>query len=374
MGVKMGNNGKVLLVDDNQIVRETISATLEMFGHEAIAVSGGRQALDVVQGDIDVIILDIDMPGMDGFETLAALNRLNLDIPVLFLTGAGSLEYAVKAINLGAYDFMTKPVEDLDLFDAKIRQAIEKRMYVLKERAYKANLEKEVKVKTRELAEKNKLLTEYSHKLENSTVNTILTLMTAMEEKDEYTAGHTARVTEYALKIGQKLELSDNDMVVLERAAQLHDIGKLGIDNSSIEKEGPLDKEEWTWLQRHPDIGGKIVKPLGFLEREEQIIRHHHERIDGRGYPFSRSGKELDLLTRIITVADSFDAMTSKRAYKNNMSKQEAVEELSRCTNSQFDQTVVQAFIAALSNKIESTNKDYRPVLQTIAEDDQKIQ
>jgi len=370
----MGNNGKVLLVDDNQIVRETISATLEMFGHEAIAVSRGRQALDVVQGDFDVIILDIDMPGMDGFETLGALNKLNLDIPVLFLTGAGSLENAVKAIHLGAYDFMTKPVIDLDLFDAKIRQAVEKRMYVLKERAYKANLEKEVKVKTRELAEKNNLLTEYSRKLENSTVNTILTLLTAMEEKDIYTAGHTARVTKYALMIGQELGLSNNDMIVLERAAQLHDIGKLVIDNSSIEKEGPLDKEEWMWLQRHPDVGGNIVKPLGFLEREEEIIRHHHERIDGRGYPFSRSGKELDLLTKVVTVADSFDAMTSKRAYKNNMSEQEAVEELSRCADSQFDQTVVQAFIAALSNKIESTNKDYQSVLQTNTEDDQKIQ
>ena len=362
----MVNNGKVLVVDDNQIVRETISATLEMFGHGVVAVSGGRQALDVVQGDFDVIILDIDMPGMDGFETLTALNRLNLDIPVLFLTGAGSLENAVKAINLGAYDFMTKPVEDLDLFDAKIRQAVEKRMYVLKERAYKA--------KTRELAEKNKLLTEYSHKLENSTVNTILTLLTAMEEKDEYTAGHTARVTEYALMIGQELELSNNDMVVLERAAQLHDIGKLVIDNSSIEKDGPLDQEEWNWLQRHPDVGGNIVKPLGFLEREEQIIRHHHERIDGRGYPFSRSGKELDLLTRIVTVADSFDAMISMRAYKKNMSKQDAVEELRRCVNSQFDPTVVEAFIASLSNKRASNEKSYQATLQLSTEDGQKIQ
>lgn len=364
----------MLLVDDNQIVRDTISATLEMFGHEAVAVSGGRQALDTVQGDFDVIILDIDMPGMDGFETLALLNKLNLEIPVLFLTGAGSLENAVKAINLGAYDFMTKPVEDLDLFDAKIRQAIEKRMYVLKERAYKANLEKEVKLKTRELAEKNELLTEYSRKLESSTVNTILTLLTAMEEKDEYTAGHTARVTDYALMIGQELGLSDNDMVVLERAAQLHDIGKLVIDNKSIEKDGPLNKEEWTWLQRHPDIGGNIVKPLGFLEREEHIIRHHHERIDGRGYPFSRSGRELDLLTRIVTVADSFDAMTSMRAYKKNMSRQEALEELRRCTDSQFDPAVVEAFIAALPNEQKENEEKYQAALQVSSDDGQKIQ
>jgi putative nucleotidyltransferase with HDIG domain len=367
------NNGKVLLVDDNQIVRETISATLEMYGHEAVAVSGGRKALDVVQGDFDVIVLDIDMPGMDGFETLQALNELKLEIPVLFLTGAGSLENAVKAINLGAYDFMTKPVEDLDLFDAKIRQAVEKRMYVLRERAYKANLEKEVKAKTRELAEKNKLLTEYSHRLENSTVNTILTLLTAMEEKDEYTAGHTERVTKYALLIGQELELPEEDRKVLERAAQLHDIGKLVIDNSSIEKAGPLDKGEWGWLKKHPDVGGNIVKPLGFLEREEQIIRHHHERMDGRGYPLKRDGRDLDLLTKIITVADSFDAMTSKRCYKKNMSVGEAQKELRRCVNSQFDEKVVEAFIAALSNNKATDEENSQAAYQINNDEDQQV-
>ncbi len=126
----------------------------------------------------------------------------DLDIPVLFFTGAGSMEYAVKAINLGAYDFLSKPIEDLDLFDVKIRRAIEKRMYVLKDKAYKKNLEVDIQAKTCELAEKNLLLEQYSHELEISTVNTIMTLQTALEEKDQYTAGHTARVTAYSQQIG----------------------------------------------------------------------------------------------------------------------------------------------------------------------------
>ena len=135
-----------------------------------------------------------------------------------------------------------------------------------------------------------------------------------------------------------------------------------------------LDREEWVGLQRHPDVGGKIVKPLGVLEREEQIIRHHHERVDGRGYPFSRSGKELDLLTKIVTVADSFDAMTSRRAYKENMSRQDAIRELRRCANSQFDPTVVQAFIAAMSNKQETNEEQYHAVLKISSDDDSNIQ
>ena len=135
------------------------------------------------------------MPELDGFETLKLINDRNYGIPVIFLTGAGSMEYAVKAINLGAYDFIPKPIEDLDIFNIKVKRAIEKRMYVVQEKAYKENLEIEVRNKTRELAEKNRLLEEYNEDLEISTLNTMLTLQTALEEKDMYTAGHTTRVT-----------------------------------------------------------------------------------------------------------------------------------------------------------------------------------
>ncbi len=344
---------KILVADDDPLVRDAVVKILELFGHKVVAVEDGATALDTVSEDFDTIILDINMPGLDGFETIQALNERNSEIPVLFLTGAGSMEYAVKAINLGAYDFIAKPIEDLDLFDVKIRRAIEKRMFVRREKSYKEDLEKEVREKTKELAEKNVLLEQYSHNLEVSTLNTIITLNIALEEKDQYTAGHTKRVTEYSLLIGQAMNLQGDDLNVLGRASQLHDIGKLVIDVSCIQKPGPLTDEEWVLVKKHPEIGENIIKPLDFLGREVEIVRHHHERLDGKGYPDGLVGDEIDLLTKIITVADSFDAMTSRRSYKVNMQRDEAVAELRACSNTQFDPVVVEVFAEIIAQHTE---------------------
>jgi putative two-component system response regulator len=339
---------RILVADDDALVRDAVVKILEMFGYEVSAVTNGKEVLQILDDRFDLIVLDINMPEMDGFEAMAAINKRQLEIPVLFLTGAGSMEYAIRAINLGAYDFISKPIEDLDLFEITIRRAVEKRMYVLRERAYKTNLEKEVRSKTKELAEKNVLLEQYSHHLETSAVNTILTLQTALEEKDLYTAGHTMRVTHYAVMIGQTMQLSAIDMEVLEQASHLHDIGKLVIDVSWLQKPGHLTKREWEMVKKHPAIGENILKPLIFLEREGKIIRHHHERVDGKGYPDGLAGRELDLLTKILTVADSYDAMTSMRPYKKNLARADAMEELRRCANSQFDPEVVDTFIGIL--------------------------
>jgi len=342
---------KILIADDDALVREAVVKILEMFGHSVTAVDCGQAALDSLDSDFDVIILDINMPDMDGFETIAKINERELDIPVLFFTGAGSMEYAVRAINLGAYDFLTKPIEDLDLFDVKIRRAIEKRMYVLKEKTYKKDLEIDIQAKTRELAEKNRLLEQYSHELESTTVNTIITLQTALEEKDQYTAGHTSRVTAFSQQIGAVMQLPREELTVLKRACQLHDIGKLVIDVSCIQKPGPLTDDEWKQVQKHPEVGENIIKPLRFLRREGKIVRHHHERVDGRGYPDGLTGKELDILTKIVTVADSYDAMTSKRSYKVNLSRDEGIAELERCSGSQFAPEVIEAFKTVLLEK-----------------------
>ena len=339
---------KILIADDDPLVREAVKKILEIFGYAVVAVSNGHEAMGVVDETFSTIILDINMPQMDGFATLAALNAQKIDIPVLFLTGAGSMDYAVKAINLGAYDFLTKPISDLDYFAVQVRRAVEKRMFLLMSKAYKENLEFEVKQKTAELSEKNILLDNYSKQLEESTLSTIATLQIALEEKDQYTAGHTKRVTEYGLIIGTDLGLSQSELITLSRACQVHDIGKLVIDVSCIQKPGPLSKEEWQRVTQHPDIGFNIVKPLTFLSRESQIIRQHHERIDGTGYPRMLIGEDLDPLAKILTVADSFDAMTSKRSYKINKSVEEAKEELYNCATTQFDLDVVDSFVKIL--------------------------
>lgn len=341
-------SSKILIADDDSLVREAVHKILTMFGHEVVAVASGEEAVETVANDFDVIILDINMPGMDGFETLSAISEKNFDIPIVFLTGAGSMEYAVKAINLGAYDFITKPIEDLDIFNIKINRAIEKRSFVLKEKAYKDDLEREVKEKTKELNKKNVLLEEYSQNLETAAINTMSSLQVALEEKDQYTAGHTTRVTYYASVIAKAMELKEEDCLILQRACEVHDIGKLIIDVSYIQKPGALTDEEWALMKKHPEIGESIVKPLAFMEKELFIVRHHHERIDGRGYPDGLTGDQLDILTKIITVADSYDAMTSKRSYKQNMSIQEGIVEMRKCAGAQFDPDVVETFITVL--------------------------
>ena len=357
-----GTQAKILVADDDTMVRSTVSKILEMFGHTVTSVSDGRDVIEAVDDSYDVIVLDINMPGMDGFETIVALNTFNYDIPVLFLTGAGSMDYAVKAINLGAYDFLTKPIEDLDIFNVKIRRAIEKRMFIRRERLYKKELEEDIRTKAAELEETNKLLLTYSHSLENATVQLMSSLQNAMEEKDYYTAGHTMRVTEYAVLLGLAMDISENDLVTLRRAAQFHDIGKLVIDLSCIQKPGKLNEEEWALIRKHPVVGANIIKPLGFMEREQFIIRHHHERMDGKGYPDGLKSKDLDLLTRILIVVDSYDAMTSRRNYRRNMDMEEAVAELHRCAGSQFDEACVQAFSEAIVDFVatdDAFSRDY---------------
>jgi len=355
------DNTKILIADDDAMVRATVSRILEMFGHRVTTVCDGLGVIEEVDDSYDVIILDINMPDMDGFETMDRLNELHYEVPVLFLTGAGSMDYAIKAINLGAYDFLTKPIEDLDIFNVKIRRAIEKRNFILREREYKLALEDDIQKKARQLEEQNKLLISYSNSLEKATVQLMSSLQNAMEEKDYYTAGHTMRVTEYAMMLGVAMGLDESDILVLRRAAQFHDIGKLVIDLSCIQKPGKLTEEEWRLIRKHPSVGANIIQPLGFMKKEQFIIRHHHERMDGKGYPDGLHGGQLDDLTKIIIVVDSYDAMTSRRNYRMNMTMEQAVQELYSCSGSQFDPMIVEYFAKSII--------DFTPTKNVFSED-----
>jgi putative two-component system response regulator len=340
-GVKQTKAAKIIVADDDALVCNAVVQILEVLGYRAVGVNGGLDLLNSVNESYDVILLDINMPDLGGFEAIDELSRRRYDIPIILLTGSGSMADAVRAINMGVYDFLSKPIEDLDIFDVKIKRAVEKRRYVLQERTYKQSLEDDVRRKTLQLEEQNKLLRAYSDSLENATVQLMSSLQRAMEEKDCYTAGHTMRVTSYAALLGTAMGLDGQDLIVLRRAAQFHDIGKLVIDISCIQKNGPLSIEERQLINEHPGVGANIIKPLGFMEREQFIIRHHHERMDGAGYPDGLTGNELDKLTKILTVADSYDAMTSYRNYRRNMNTEEAVEELNRCAGTQFDEEAV---------------------------------
>ncbi|MEW5723965.1 MAG: HD-GYP domain-containing protein, partial [Thermodesulfobacteriota bacterium] len=173
----------------------------------------------------------------------------------------------------------------------------------------------------------------------------ITTLLTALEEKDRYTAGHSRRVTHYAVGAAQYLAINGHDLWVLQTAAQLHDMGKLMIDLSYVNKPGPLTPEEWEIMKEHPAMADRFLAPLPFLKEVRPIIRSHHERMDGSGYPDGLKGDKVSLLTQIVAVADSFDAMTSSRSYRAPRPKQEAIAELRRYVKIQFLKEPVEALV-----------------------------
>ena len=186
---------------------------------------------------------------------------------------------------------------------------------------------------------------ELFEKLQRSYLETVLSLATAVEAKDAYTAGHAERLSAIAIAMGRELGLEDEELDSLQRGAILHDVGKIGVDDSILQKRGSLTDEEWERMRRHPDIGAQILKPVPQLKNAALIVRHHHERFDGHGYPSGLAGEEIPVGARILAVADAFSAMVDQRVYKEPVSRRAALEELITCAGSQFDPRVVEAFI-----------------------------
>ena len=343
------DQSKILVVEDDELLREVVIRLLEQ---EEYVVEGARDAATALsmmeEGNYDCCLSDVVMPGMSGLELLSIVKREYPDTPFVILTGINTLENVVKAIRLGAYDFLTKPIEDPNLLYIAVARALEKRHLSLEARWYQETLENHVREKTRELAIRNRQLSGYAVQLEGMTINVIASMAVAMEAKDPYTAGHSNRVTNYSLRVGRRIGLSAEEMVVLERAALLHDLGKLIVEVSSISKPGPLSDPEWEKVLLHPEVGERMLEPFPFLQRERNHIRHHHERYDGKGYPDGISGNQIPLLTEIISVADSFDAMTSKRSYRRQADFQDACRELERSIGTQFSDRVVPAFLQLL--------------------------
>ena len=193
--------------------------------------------------------------------------------------------------------------------------------------------------------------------LYNNINETLEAMVAVIEARDRYTLAHSRRVTEYALATARHMGCSAEQLAILHSAAQLHDIGKIGISDAILLKNGPLTRAEYQHIQRHPIIGEEILRPLGFLPAQRSIIRSHHERWDGNGYPDGLRGEEIPLLARILTVADSYDAMTTDRPYRAARTPAAAQEELLRCTD-QFDPQVLDAFIACVRNGLVCQNPD----------------
>jgi putative nucleotidyltransferase with HDIG domain len=343
----------ILCVDDEPMIREILRETLEQEGHRVTEAENGKVACDLLatQDNFDLILTDVKMPVMDGFTLMKNLGDLTDEIPVIVITSFGDIDVAVDAIRLGAYDYVVKPF-NISQVALSVRRALERRRLLIENLQYKKSLEHKVVEKTIDLIRKNKKLEQQAKLLEGllrdlreSYEATLDAMVSAIESRDCETKHHCRRVQVYAVMLGQRLGLPPEQLVDISYGALLHDVGKIGVPDSILLKPGKLTDEEWKVMRSHTRIGYQMISKIKFLKGAADIVRYHHERWDGKGYPHGVAGEDIPLGARIFAVIDTYDAITSKRPYKEALPIQHARDEIARCAGSQFDPRVVEAFL-----------------------------
>lgn len=314
---------KVLVVDDNPTNVELISVQLKPFKYDIRKAYGGEEALEMIKKDPpDLILLDLMMPRMSGYEVCRLLKSSPETqlIPIIIVTALRELDDKIKAIELGADDFLMKPFNKLELV-ARVKSLLR------------------VKQLYDEL---------------DTTESVVFTLAETLEAKDVYTRGHSERVAKYSYLLGKQLGLSELELNDLKRGSLLHDIGKVGVKESILNKEGKLTSEEIAHIRTHPERGYDICKSLKSFKKLLPIIKSHHERWDGKGHPDGLKGEEIPLFARICSITDAFDAMTSNRPYRKGMFPPQAADIFERELNSgQWDPTLLKVFIDLIQKSYE---------------------
>ncbi|MHB8169853.1 MAG: response regulator [Thermoleophilia bacterium] len=314
---------RILIVDDSVQNVQLLEAYLTAAGYEVLCAHGGAEALEIVDGDNgggslpDLIILDVMMPGINGYQVCRRVKQKEdtRRIPVMMLTALQDLDDKVKGFEAGADEFLSKPIDRMELL----------------------------------IRAKSLLRTKHLNEDLESARNVIYTLALAIEANDPYTSGHSERVSEYGVMLARWLGLTVDQQEIIRNAGVLHDIGKIGISETILQKPGPLSTKELLAVQDHPAIGEKICKPLRSANLLLTVIRHHQERYDGDGYPDHLSGGDIPIEARVISVVDAFDAMTSPRPYRPPMSQPQAIDTLRREAGKQWDPGIVTAFIDMLA-------------------------
>ncbi len=334
----------IMIVDDEERIRRILSMQLEKSGYNVIPISDGQEALSLIgQVDIDVIITDIRMPGVTGDQILRYVKTNYPAIPVIMLTGVVDVETAVSIMRSGAYDYLVKPIKKDDLLVTLLR-ALEYRNVVLQNIQlqeenikYQRDLENKVRERTRELARALAHLREVH-------MDTVKILASTIEEKDPYMRGHSNRVRILCAEIAKSVGYKEMEIERIEYGALLHDIGKIAIDQRILDKPGPLTQEEREIMQAHPIIGERIITRVSFFADIAPIVRWHHERWDGKGYPDGIKGEQLPIPVRIINLVDAFDAMSSDRPYRKSLALEETLNIVERERGKQFAPDIVDIF------------------------------
>lgn len=306
----------ILIVEDNDVLRQGLEALLQAEGYAVLTASQGHEALQQMQAVApDLILSDISMPEMDGYTFFERVRSRPdwVSIPFIFLTARRGREDIFAGKKLGAEDYLVKPVTRQEL-TTTIRSRLERSHQLL-------------------LAQ-----------LQQAYSSSLVMLANAIELRDQYTRGHVERVRDHAQILGRQMGLSASQIEQLHYGSILHDIGKIHIPESVLKKPGPLSEAEWADMRKHPLIGAEMVKDIPYLAPAIPVIRSHHERWDGTGYPDGLAGEDIPLVARIVTVADSLDAMSTSRPYQQALTPDQAYEEILRNSGTLYDPSVVRAF------------------------------
>jgi putative two-component system response regulator len=322
-----------LIVDDEPRLRQVMVHLMRADGFLCIEAGNGLEALEqLAKHAVTLVLSDLRMPKMDGFELLRELRSRYPDVAVVMITAVADVEIAVNCLAIGAADYVVKPYQ-LEDVRARVAQALEKRRLILENRAYREGLEERVAVQAR--------------RLEELFLASVQSLAEALELKDPYTRGHSIRVSHYSTVIARTMGLDGEMLRQIELGGHVHDIGKIGVRESVLNKVGRLTPEEYEHIMTHPVLGWRILAPLlGETPHALNIVRSHHERYDGRGVPDGLKGDEIPVEARIVAAADALDAMTSDRPYRpSEMSLEAVIEEILRNSATQFDPEVVRAVV-----------------------------
>jgi response regulator RpfG family c-di-GMP phosphodiesterase len=332
----LGTRARILVADDEPEIRHVLSDLLSPL-YECEAVGSAEEALALLHdGVYDLVISDIMMGGMSGLELIPRVRELAPDTVVIMISGVQTVESAINALRAGAFDYVMKPF-DLHHVEAAVSRALEHHFLRVEKRRYETYLEEMVAQRTEELDGALRSLGDAYR-------TTLKALTAALETRDSETHGHSERVVNFSLRLGQELGLNAEQKRSLEFGSLLHDIGKIGVPDAILRKPAKLTEEEWVRMREHPLHGQKILRGIEFLEGAARVVAQHHEKWDGTGYPLGLRGAQIDLNARIFAVADAFDAITSDRVYRKGRGYEEALAELDEYSGRQFDPRIVEAF------------------------------
>lgn len=348
---------KLLIVDDEKGILFILSRKLTSWGYDCDTELDACEALNKMKhNSYDLIFLDINMPRLTGTEMLKELRSFDEITPVVMISGFDDVEMVRKTLREGAYDYLVKPLDFADL-ELTVRRAAEYGSLLQKNRDFKLYLETKVEERTKELV--NAL-----EEIQKTYDETILALGSALETRDTETKTHGFRVAQYSLLLAKNLGIDKKDQLTdIERGAYLHDIGKIGVPDQILLKEGPLSDDEWLVMKRHPEIGKRMVEGIDFLKGAVPIVFSHHERFDGKGYPQGLAGQDIPVGARIFNIVDALDAMITDRPYRKAMLLSKAKELIVDEAGRQFDPSAVEAF-NGISEDALNAIKHYDPINQ----------